>query len=167
MFLSMMELNIPSDYYFYNALVTLRTTDFIVGVGKTVFFGLIIAFTGCYYGLKTTGGTQGVGQSTTRAVSHRLDSDYDHRFYSDQDILAFRAGDVWLKPSFKLERRLETVRKKGRAPEYRSFHLQVARSSPSWGEAGSGKSVLLRLLDRARKSLTGVRSFFTGRISRA
>ncbi len=28
----------------------------------------IIAITGCYYGLKTTGGTQGVGQSTTKAV---------------------------------------------------------------------------------------------------
>lgn len=68
MFLSYFELRIPADYYLFNALVTLRTTDFIVGVGKTVFFGLIIALTGCYYGLKTEGGTQGVGQSTTRAV---------------------------------------------------------------------------------------------------
>ncbi|NQW45078.1 MAG: ABC transporter permease, partial [Deltaproteobacteria bacterium] len=35
---------------------------------KTIFFGFLIALTGCYYGMKTQGGTQGVGQSTTRAV---------------------------------------------------------------------------------------------------
>ena len=68
MFLSYFELNITPDYFFHNALFSLRTGDFLVGVAKTVVFGLIIAITGCYYGLKTEGGTQGVGQATTRAV---------------------------------------------------------------------------------------------------
>lgn len=68
MYLSYFELNIHPSFYYQSALVSLRTSDFLVGVAKTVFFGLIIAITGCYYGLNTTGGTQGVGQSTTRAV---------------------------------------------------------------------------------------------------
>ena len=32
------------------------------------FFGMIIAIIGCYHGLTTTGGAEGVGKSTTRAV---------------------------------------------------------------------------------------------------
>jgi len=68
MVISSYELNVHPDYYFHNALLSLRTSDFMVGVSKTVFFGFIIAVTGCYYGLKTEGGTQGVGQSTTRSV---------------------------------------------------------------------------------------------------
>lgn len=35
---------------------------------KPFVFGLIIGLIGCYQGLKTTGGTKGIGQSTTRAV---------------------------------------------------------------------------------------------------
>ena len=31
-------------------------------------FGFIIATVGCYYGMSTPGGTQGVGRSTTQAV---------------------------------------------------------------------------------------------------
>jgi phospholipid/cholesterol/gamma-HCH transport system permease protein len=42
--------------------------DFIQGVAKPFVFGGIIAVTGCHYGLKTTGGTEGVGQATTRTV---------------------------------------------------------------------------------------------------
>lgn len=68
MYLSYFELHLNPSFYFQNAVVALRTSDFLVGVGKTVFFGLIIGLTGCYYGLSTQGGTQGVGQSTTRAV---------------------------------------------------------------------------------------------------
>jgi phospholipid/cholesterol/gamma-HCH transport system permease protein len=33
-----------------------------------VLFGFIIATIGCYYGMSTRGGTQGVGRSTTQAV---------------------------------------------------------------------------------------------------
>ena len=42
--------------------------DFIQGIAKPVVFGGIIAVTACYQGLNTTGGTEGVGQSTTRTV---------------------------------------------------------------------------------------------------
>ncbi len=68
MWLSYMELNIRPEFYFHEAISAIQTADFMTGFAKTFFFGFIIAITGCYYGLQTTGGTQGVGQSTTRAV---------------------------------------------------------------------------------------------------
>ena len=42
--------------------------DFIQGLSKPFVFGGIISLTGCYFGLGTTGGTEGVGLSTTRTV---------------------------------------------------------------------------------------------------
>jgi phospholipid/cholesterol/gamma-HCH transport system permease protein len=50
---------------FWRALVL---NDLAQGLGKPFVFGMIIAMVGCYYGLQTTGGTQGVGRSTTQAV---------------------------------------------------------------------------------------------------
>ena len=43
-------------------------TDFIQGLTKPFVFGGLISITACYFGLGTTGGTEGVGQSTTRTV---------------------------------------------------------------------------------------------------
>jgi len=68
MAISVVELNIHPSFYLHEALIALKLSDFLVGIQKTVFFGLIIGVTGCYYGLQTEGGTQGVGQSTTKAV---------------------------------------------------------------------------------------------------
>ncbi|HVE80281.1 MAG TPA: ABC transporter permease [Gemmatimonadaceae bacterium] len=42
--------------------------DFIQGLVKPFVFGGIIAISGCYYGLQTSGGTEGVGLATTRTV---------------------------------------------------------------------------------------------------
>ena len=42
--------------------------DFIMGLAKPFVFGGIISITACYYGLATTGGTEGVGTATTRTV---------------------------------------------------------------------------------------------------
>jgi phospholipid/cholesterol/gamma-HCH transport system permease protein len=42
--------------------------DFIQGLSKPFVFGGIISLVGCYYGLKTSGGTEGVGIATTRTV---------------------------------------------------------------------------------------------------
>jgi phospholipid/cholesterol/gamma-HCH transport system permease protein len=68
MLLSFFELNIHYDYYYHEAIASLKVSDFTVGFAKTFFFGFIIAVTGCYYGLKTEGGTQGVGQATRHSV---------------------------------------------------------------------------------------------------
>ncbi len=42
--------------------------DFVQGLIKPFVFGGIISITACYFGLRTTGGTEGVGVSTTRTV---------------------------------------------------------------------------------------------------
>src|ERR1700740_1543687 len=39
-----------------------------MGLRKPLVFGFIVATIGCYYGLSTKGGTQGVGRATTEAV---------------------------------------------------------------------------------------------------
>ena len=59
--------------YDYNAYMTsvrfgITTEDIVGGVIKPLFFGLIIGSISCYKGLSTTGGTVGVGRSTTNAV---------------------------------------------------------------------------------------------------
>jgi phospholipid/cholesterol/gamma-HCH transport system permease protein len=58
------------DYtsYLHSSYTTLAYGNVVEGLTKPLFDGFIIATIGCYYGLKTTGGTQGVGRSTTQAV---------------------------------------------------------------------------------------------------
>src|SRR5262250_35723 len=42
--------------------------DFLSGLGKSVAFGGLITLIGCYNGLETEGGTEGLGRSTTSTV---------------------------------------------------------------------------------------------------
>lgn len=61
-------LHLDSRQYWNKAYQTLVFADVFMGLVKPVLFGFIIATVGCYYGLSTRGGTQGVGRSTTQAV---------------------------------------------------------------------------------------------------
>jgi phospholipid/cholesterol/gamma-HCH transport system permease protein len=47
---------------------SLRYPDILQGLVKPLFSGYIIASIGCFYGLRTSGGTQGVGRATIQAV---------------------------------------------------------------------------------------------------
>jgi phospholipid/cholesterol/gamma-HCH transport system permease protein len=42
--------------------------DVVQGLFKPLVFAIVISLIGCFYGLRTTGGTQGVGRATTQAV---------------------------------------------------------------------------------------------------
>lgn len=42
--------------------------DFLTGIGKSVVFGGLVTLIGCYNGLETSGGTEGLGRSTTDTV---------------------------------------------------------------------------------------------------
>ena len=57
-----------ADQYFNSAYQALVPADMIQGLTKPLFFGFIISTIGCFFGMKTTGGTQGVGRATTQAV---------------------------------------------------------------------------------------------------
>lgn len=54
--------------YFSMAYEFLRLPDILQGLVKPLVFGYIIASIGCFFGMKTTGGTEGVGRSTISAV---------------------------------------------------------------------------------------------------
>jgi phospholipid/cholesterol/gamma-HCH transport system permease protein len=63
---AMLKLN--GGTFFHTGYMSLAHGDVVAGLVKPLFSGFIIATIGCYYGLKTTGGTRGVGRSTTQAV---------------------------------------------------------------------------------------------------
>ena len=65
---AVLMLGYDSSQYFHAAYQTLQYPDIIQGLVKPIFFGFIIATIGCYYGMTTRGGTQGVGKATTQAV---------------------------------------------------------------------------------------------------
>jgi phospholipid/cholesterol/gamma-HCH transport system permease protein len=61
-------LNMPANQYWNTAWQALDYNDIAQGLIKPFVFAFAIALTGCFYGLNTTGGTQGVGRATTQAV---------------------------------------------------------------------------------------------------
>jgi phospholipid/cholesterol/gamma-HCH transport system permease protein len=61
-------LGLNGSNFWHTAFRSLVQGDIIEGLTKPIFSGFIIATVGCYCGMQTTGGTQGVGRSTTRAV---------------------------------------------------------------------------------------------------
>ena len=63
-----MSLGFVSESYIQNTINIIENKDFISGIVKAAIFGFIVAFMGCYNGYNSTGGAQGVGQATTRAV---------------------------------------------------------------------------------------------------
>jgi len=64
----MSEVGVSYRWYIAQILDTIWLSDFNHGLIKSCFFGLIIGLVGCYMGLKTRGGTEGVGRSTTNTV---------------------------------------------------------------------------------------------------
>src|SRR5688572_23046531 len=44
--------------------------DFLTGIIKSAFFGIVVTLIGCYNGLATEGGTEGLGRATTATVVH-------------------------------------------------------------------------------------------------
>ena len=54
--------------YWNNVVQGLFMDDIFMGLIKPVAFGFLLVSIGCHVGLRTSGGTQGVGRATTRAV---------------------------------------------------------------------------------------------------
>jgi phospholipid/cholesterol/gamma-HCH transport system permease protein len=61
-------LGLDSAQYWNTSYQSLAFEDVLMGLVKPVIFAFILSTIGCYYGLSTSGGTQGVGRSTTQAV---------------------------------------------------------------------------------------------------
>ncbi len=54
--------------YQSEVLRVLTLKEALPAFGKTLFFGLAIGISGCFYGMETEGGTEGVGKAATQGV---------------------------------------------------------------------------------------------------
>lgn len=68
LFISTVLYNIPYYVFLDSAQTLLKPADLVAAAIKAACFGSMIAVIGCSWGLTTTGGAKGVGQSTTTAV---------------------------------------------------------------------------------------------------
>ena len=68
MIISVTQLNVAASIYWSNVVEGLFVEDIWMGLIKPVVLGFVLVTIGCHVGLRTTGGTQGVGRATTNAV---------------------------------------------------------------------------------------------------
>ncbi len=61
-------LGLSPRQYWTTVWQALVWNDVSQGLLKPLVFAIVISMVGCFYGLRTSGGTQGVGRSTTQAV---------------------------------------------------------------------------------------------------
>ena len=66
--ISIFFLGQSSRFYWTSTMDAILFEDIFTGLGKPIFFGFVVTMVGCYFGLSTTGGTEGVGRSTNQAV---------------------------------------------------------------------------------------------------
>jgi phospholipid/cholesterol/gamma-HCH transport system permease protein len=66
--ISSWQLRVPSSVYWNNVIQGLSTADVWMGLLKPFVLGFVLVTIGCHVGLRTKGGTQGVGRATTNAV---------------------------------------------------------------------------------------------------
>ncbi len=62
------QYGITGNFYLQTVINVVTLTDVFESLSKTIVFGWMIATIGCYLGLRTVGGTVGVGRATTTAV---------------------------------------------------------------------------------------------------
>jgi phospholipid/cholesterol/gamma-HCH transport system permease protein len=63
-----LSIGLTTSQYWTSAYRAIEYNDITQGLLKPFVFAFIVALVGCFYGLRTTGGTQGVGHATTQAV---------------------------------------------------------------------------------------------------
>jgi phospholipid/cholesterol/gamma-HCH transport system permease protein len=66
--LVMLLMGFPLETIYQQMAQTLHYKDILIGTGKGVIFGALVAGVGCLRGLQTKNGPSAVGESTTRAV---------------------------------------------------------------------------------------------------
>jgi phospholipid/cholesterol/gamma-HCH transport system permease protein len=62
------QLGLGAGYFFTSMVQNTRLGDLTSGLGKSLFFGYLIAIIACSKGLGASGGADGVGRATTSAV---------------------------------------------------------------------------------------------------
>ncbi len=65
---SVLLVDVEPETFWNGVKAFFQVSDVISGLIKAVAFGLAISFLGCFHGFKATGGAEGVGKATMRAV---------------------------------------------------------------------------------------------------
>src|SRR6266566_9859704 len=68
MLIAVFDRNVDPYLYWNTIAYWVVLKDFLTGIGKSVVFGALVTLIGCYNGLATEGGTEGLGRSTTATV---------------------------------------------------------------------------------------------------
>lgn len=68
MVVAALDSDINMTHFYHSTLGAVALSDFVSGLAKSVFFGFSISLIACYQGLRTRGGTEGVGRATTQTV---------------------------------------------------------------------------------------------------
>jgi phospholipid/cholesterol/gamma-HCH transport system permease protein len=63
-----MQTGVSLVYFYHSIIKVVGLEDVVGGLIKTVFFGFFITVIACHIGLRTRGGTEGVGRATTQTV---------------------------------------------------------------------------------------------------
>jgi phospholipid/cholesterol/gamma-HCH transport system permease protein len=66
--IAVFQLRVAASLYWTSIVEGLYMADVWMGLVKPVVIGYVITALGCHVGLRTSGGTQGVGRATTNAV---------------------------------------------------------------------------------------------------
>ena len=66
------EVGMSMGLFAYQTTQFIDVNDVLHGVGKSVVFGVLITLVGVVNGSSVTGGAEGVGRVTTRAVVHSI-----------------------------------------------------------------------------------------------
>ena len=67
-FYNVIVMGVNRIIYVQNTLTYLEIWDVATGLIKACVFGVVIAIVGCWQGMETEGGAEGVGRATTRTV---------------------------------------------------------------------------------------------------
>lgn len=89
MLISALELGLRPTTYLSDTIDGVRLVDLVTGLVKTYVFGFGIVLIACHNGLRTYGGTEGVGQSTTKTVVASLIFIFLSDFFLTRLLLVF------------------------------------------------------------------------------
>ena len=66
--IAVLLLGLDAGLYINKIIALVDIADILGGLLKAAVFGVVLTFIGCYFGYTTSGGAQGVGNATTKAV---------------------------------------------------------------------------------------------------
>ncbi|MBN8246778.1 MAG: ABC transporter permease [Verrucomicrobia bacterium] len=68
LFVSVSLLDVTSTEYLSRTISAIKLKSFLLGISKGAFFGFLVAYTGCLYGMQCGRNAEAVGRATTQAV---------------------------------------------------------------------------------------------------